>query len=366
MYREALEAFSAAPGSVATVLDAKGRFVARGLVDEGPIGVRVFTLHDEQLGPSLFAARVTRAVELRRRFWPDDTNALRLVHGEGDRLPGFVCDLYDQHAVLKVDGAGAAAWAETFAESLWPALEALSVRHLVLRRGRAETKQITALRGALPEGPLTVREHAMRLGADLVNGQKTGLFLDQRSARRRVRAMAQGLRVLNLYGYTGGFSIAAGLGGASQVTTVDVAPGAVALANAGWRDNGLDPAQHEGVVDDVPRFLAARGGARWELVIADPPSFAPSEAAVESALRAYRTLHTSCISKVAPGGYYLAGSCSSHITHPMLLDTLREGAAKARRVLQVVDHWGAPEDHPHLAAFTEGAYLKNVLCRIAE
>ena len=208
----------------------------------------------------------------------------------------------------------------------------------------------------------------MTLRADLRAGQKTGLFLDQRESRWRVRAMARGLRVLNLYGYTGGFSVAAGLGGARAVTTVDVAPGAVTLAQETWEANSLDAATHRAVTADVQDFVAteARRGARYDLVIADPPSFAPREDALEAALKTYRALHTGCLGLVAPGQWYLAGSCSSHVTRAAFVDTLREAALRARKVLQVVDHWGPPPDHPTLAAFPEGEYLKNILVRVID
>ena len=160
--------------------------------------------------------------------------------------------------------------------------------------------------------------------------------------------------------------MAAGLGDAARVTTVDIAPAAVALASETWAANGLDPARHEAVAADVPAFLAAHPQARWELVVADPPSFAPNEAALPVALKSYRALHTACLARLAPGGFYLAGSCSSHVTRELFLDTLDESASRASKVLQVIDAWGAPGDHPRLLAFPEGDYLKNVLMRVTD
>lgn len=366
VYRDALEPHSAPPGAVVTVLDARGRFVARGLADAGPLAVRVFTTRDETLGPALLAARFAQARALRARVVPAETDAYRLVHGEGDRLPGLVCDVYGPYAVLRLDGAGALAWRDAAVEALVPTLRAVGVRGLLVRHGRAETRTVEAAWGEAVPARVSVKEHGMTLLADLHQGQKTGLFLDQRGSRQRVRALARGLRALNLYGYTGGFSVAAGLGDAARVTTVDIAPAAVALATETWAANGLDPSRHEAVAADVPAFLAAHPQARWELVVADPPSFAPNEAALPAALKSYRALHTACLARLAPGGFYLAGSCSSHVTREAFLATLTEAAGKARRVLQVVDAWGAPGDHPTLAAFPEGGYLKNVLCRVLE
>lgn len=367
VWRDAVEPFSAEPGDVATVRSRRGGFVGRGIVDDGPLAARLWTPRDEPLTDALLRARANDALALRRTFLDGETTAFRLVHGEGDRAPGMVCDVYADVAVLRPDGAGAARWCERFAEALSPAFESLGVRAVLLRRSLEgeRRREVSALRGAVPEGLTAVREHGMTLLADLAHGQKTGLFLDQREARRRVRALAKGRRVLNLYGYTGGFSVAAGLGGATEVTTVDLAPAAVALATETWKANGLPPDAHRAVVSDVAAFLSdrARSGSRWDLVIADPPSFAPREDALPEALRAYRTLHASAATKVSPGGMYLAGSCSSHVRREAFAQTVAEGFAKAKRIAQRVAFITAPEDHPVLCAFPEGEYLKNLLVR---
>lgn len=369
LWREALHPFRAEAGAVVTVVDGRGRFVARGLFDgEGPLAVRVFTTRDEALDERLARARVESAGQLRDRVVPPDTDAWRLLHGEGDRLPGVVCDVYGAYAVLATDGEGAAAWADVWASALEPALRSRGVTTLLLRKGRGPERTVEALWGAAPEETVVVRERGMLLRVDLVRGQKTGLFLDQREARARVRGLSRGLRVLNLYGYTGGFSVAAGLGGATQVTTVDLSAPALELAARTWFENGLDPALHRGVAEDVPRYLAevARKGQRFDLVIADPPSFAPNEESLAGALRSYQTLHAAATALVAPGGMYLAGSCSSHVSMAAFQETLRDAMGRAGRAMQVLDAWGAPADHPQVLGFPEGAYLKDVLLRRAD
>jgi 23S rRNA (cytosine1962-C5)-methyltransferase len=172
------------------------------------------------------------------------------------------------------------------------------------------------------------------------------------------------MRVLNLYGYTGGFSIAAGLGGARRVDTVDTAEGALAFARRGWMLNDLPPT-HETFAEDVPRFLErARAEKRtWDFIVADPPSFAPNKDSKSAALKSYRALHRSCLRLLAEGGYYLAASCSSHVDRDAFEQTLRDAAEKAGVVLQVLGRWGAAPDHPRLLAFPEGDYLKVILCR---
>lgn len=368
IYRDALLPFEAPAGSIATVRDGAGRFVARGLVDGDAIGVRVFTTRDEALSKELIALRFSRAIELRRLVVPADTDAWRLLHGEGDRLPGFTCDRYGDAAVLGLDGPGAEAQWPLVREGMREGLGALGIRTLLLRRRGPDGARVEVLEGDLGEAVRNVRERGMVLRGDLLHGQKTGLFLDQRESRYRVRSIASGLRVLNLYSYTGGFSVAAGLGGAKSVTSVDIAPGAIALANETWAANGLPASAHEAVVADVPAWIqqATKERRRFDLVIADPPSFAPSDAALPAALKSYRALHAACLGLVASGGWYLAGSCSSHVTRELFLDTLDESASRASKVLQVIDAWGAPGDHPRLLAFPEGDYLKNVLMRVTD
>jgi 23S rRNA (cytosine1962-C5)-methyltransferase len=206
----------------------------------------------------------------------------------------------------------------------------------------------------------------MRLSLSLWHGQKTGLFLDHRESRRRVRELAAGLRVLNLYGYTGGFSVAAGLGGAAHVTTVDSAAPALEHAESSWEHNGLDRGRHAIRTADVPELLRelAAEPQRYELVIADPPNFAPSQSAKPAALESYAALHAGVLALLTKGGYYLAASCSSHISHQDFQASLREGERRTRRSAQVLERGGAPADHPRLVAFPEGDYLKVALLRV--
>jgi 23S rRNA (cytosine1962-C5)-methyltransferase len=174
--------------------------------------------------------------------------------------------------------------------------------------------------------------------------------------------------VLDLYAYIGGFSASAGRGGAAHVDTVDVAPEAIAAAQRTWAANDLDAARQRTHVADVPAFLAdaAKRKQTWDLIIADPPSFAPNEASKAAALRSYALLHGACLRLLAPGGRLLAASCSSHVRAAEFEAALAQGGSKARVVLQVLERWGAPADHPRLLAFPEGDYLKNVLVRVAD
>jgi 23S rRNA (cytosine1962-C5)-methyltransferase len=366
IYRDALAPFTAEPGSVVTVEAKSGRFLARGLADTGPIGVRVFTTRDEPLEAAFFQARIERALSMRARIVPPDTTAYRLLHGEGDGLPGMVCDRYGPFAVLKLDGDAALSNRERMSDWLRERLDAIGVRGLLTRSSRKHGQPVASAWGEVPPTEIVVEEHGMQLCANLWQGQKTGLFLDHRESRRRVRELAGGMRVLNLYGYTGGFSVAAGLGAATEVITVDSARPALELAERSWRQNGLPEAAHSAQTSDVPALLMtlAERRERFDLVVADPPSFAPSAGAKTGALESYSTLHARALAVVARGGYYLAASCSSHITHEDFDGTLREGSRRARRSVQLLERGSAPADHPRLLAFPEGDYLKILLLRV--
>jgi 23S rRNA (cytosine1962-C5)-methyltransferase len=365
VYRDALHPHRCSPGEVVRVVDRRGRFLAGGLAEAGPIAVRVFTRSAGRiLDASLLRERVEAALQLRARLMPPETDGYRLIHGEGDALPGLVVDRYASSAVVKFDGEAISVWREPLLEILNSALPRLGVDRILLRGGRGHEKRAEAVLGDLPREPVAFREHGMTLLANLVDGQKTGMFLDHRIGRHRVSQLAQGLRVLNLFGYTGAFSIAAGRGGATRVVTVDSAPAAIELAGEGWAANGLDPATHEGCVEKVEDFMSRSKQADFDLVIADPPSFAPRESAKRNALKAYRALHRSCLRTVALGGYYLAASCSSHVDREAFETTLREAAHGEKRALQVIARWGAGEDHPVPLGFPEGNYLKSTLVRV--
>ncbi len=367
IFRDALSGRLPEPGQIVTVLDDQDRFLARGLSEAGPIGLRVFCTQDQPLDAELFARRIHAAAALRSQVVPPETNAYRLLHGEGDRLPGIVCDLYDKHAVLQFDGAAAPLWQSTLLESLEPQLRKLGVQHLLLRTGRGQQRQTQALFGQLPSAPLTILEHGMRLPVDLITGQKTGLFLDHRESRHRVQALAQDCSVLNLFGYTGGFSVAAGRGGATTVDTVDRDAAACALAEQAWTDNELDPVNHHAHAAPVQVFLetTARGQA-YDLIISDPPSFAPSEKKVNSALNAYRALHQAALSHLKPGGLFLAASCSSHVNREAFEQTVLHATPRTGPVLQILERWSAPADHPRPAALPEGDNLKVLFSRLVD
>jgi 23S rRNA (cytosine1962-C5)-methyltransferase len=351
-----------APGEEVEVLASDNDPIGRGLADpSSPIAVRLWTQGRRPLDETVWRDRAHHAVMLRGRLIDDkDCTAYRLVNGEGDRMPGFVVDRYGPVAVARTDGDGARARLGDLVAALGPLLDAIGVRSLVHRTGRkGEVPQLEHLRGEEAPDTVTVRECGVPFVVDLARGQKTGAFLDQRENRRRVGELARGRRVLNLFSYTGGFSLHAALGGAARVTSVDIATGAHATAQESFRAAGVDPAGHAFVTAEARAFLesARSRGDTWDLVISDPPSFAPSEKALPRALAAYRALHRACVEVLAPDGIFCAASCSSHVDAEAFLGTL-DDSVLAGRALSILELRGAGPDHPMLAAFPEGRYLK--------
>jgi 23S rRNA (cytosine1962-C5)-methyltransferase len=349
-------------GAFVRVANKAGEPLGVALYDaKSAIALRMFGRDPKGALDEMLIAQRADAAFRRRSFSADVTSAYRLLHGEGDRVPGLTIDRYEHVAVLRSDGDAMASWVDRLVKPLSVALGRLGVRSLVGRiDAGSNERKIKALWGEAAPDSLDVRENGMVMEVDLAFGQKTGAFLDQRDNRLRVRQMSQGKgRVLNLFSYAGGFSLAAALGGASQVISVDNAPRAHGTAQRSFRKNGIDPKPHQFVTADAFTYLeeAKRRGERFDLVISDPPSFAPNEKSKKKALSAYAKLHRACSDVLAEGGLMCASSCSSHIGMEEFLGTVDDAAlGRGDRVL--IGAFGSPADHPSLAAFPEGRYLK--------
>jgi 23S rRNA (cytosine1962-C5)-methyltransferase len=369
VFADALHARPAAPAGAHAVLhDRKGKPLARGFYDAGsPLSFRACSTRARQpLDAAWAAQRLEAAMALRRALLdPARTTAYRLVNGEGDGMPGLVVDVYGDTAVLVLDGDGARGFwdATAVARRVAAALGLARVYERDRARGGPSGRPLV---GETPEAPVTFLENGLRFEADLVQGQKTGFFLDQRDNRQRVRGASRGRRVLNVFGYTGGFSIYAAAGGATEVTTVDLAAPAIAAADANWRRNTLPGATHEGVVADAFDFLAqaSLSGRRWDLVILDPPSFVPSNKAIERGRAAYERVISAGAAVTAPGGWLVASSCSSHFSPADFLAACRDGVGKARRQATVLAIHDQPVDHPTPLAMPQFRYLKFVMMRV--
>lgn len=328
-----------------------------------PIALRVFS---EQRSPdaALVRERVRQAWELRQPLRHGSTSAYRLLFGEGDGLPGITVDLYGAYAVVLTYAGGL----DVLLPWVVEALRAVAPLKGIVRRPRdleAGASKLELLWGALPPRELVVEEHGARFHAHLFEGQKSGLFLDHRENRHTVRGLARDKSVLNLFAYTGGFSVTAALGGATRVTSVDIAEPAMRSARDNFALNGFDPEAHEFVASDVFEYLERTNSQarRFDLVVCDPPSFAKTREHLPQALKAYTRVSAMALRVTAPFGLYAAASCTSQVSPEAFKEMLAEAARQAKRRLQIIHEAGQPLDHPVLAQHREGRYLKFVLAR---
>jgi 23S rRNA (cytosine1962-C5)-methyltransferase len=330
-----------------------------------PLAARIFRFDDAPLDEAFFRGRLESALALRRdlELW-DSEGGCRWIFGEGDGLPGLVVDRYAQALVIQVGTAGL----ELLRDTWWPLLVEIGKREGIAafversqsgRREEGLDPVNRLLKGSLA-GPVTVREGPARLSVDLLRGQKTGFFLDQREHRLQLGRVSKDKRVLNTFGYTGGFSIHAGLGGAREVATLDISAPALDQAERDWSANGLDPAAHlrmEGDAFELMRQLEPMG---WDRVIVDPPAFAKQRKDVDKAFKAYKDVFRLGACATAPGGMLWCFSCSQHLDRTRFQEAVWTALLEAGREARVVAHLGQPADHPYALNHPEGFYLKGL------
>ncbi len=350
---------SVGPGDVVTLVDDKGPLATAFVDPTSPIRARILDEPGAACDGAWAGARAEAAAARRARDpLLVGCTGRRLVHGEADGCPGLVVDAYTDTAVVVFDGPAATAFWRSRIDDVLAGLErgGATIAHVWLRGERRERSLGEALRGA-PPAEIVIHEDEARFGVDVRSGQKTGFFLDQRDNRRTIRKHAAGATVLNLFAYTGGFSLHAALGGAARVTSVDIASPAIAAIERNLVLSSLPTDAHERVATDAFEFLerASAQGRRWDLVIVDPPSFAPRERATTAALRAYERLAAAALRVVEPRGRFALASCSSHVTEVDLLGAVAGLPAPNVRLRSAA---GAASDHPVLPAFAEGRYLK--------
>lgn len=360
-------------GELAVIYDRRDRFLAIGLFDaDSPLRVRV--LHAGKpvtVDDAWWRARLSATVARRRGLFDAQTTGYRLINGESDGWPGLVLDRYGPAAVLK---CYTSAWLERLGQ-LGPLIaEATGVKQLVLRLSRNVQERARVdhgieegqvLFGPTPAGLTVFQESGLHFEADVVRGQKTGFFLDQRENRRRVGDLAAGCRVLNAFSFSGGFSLYAARGGATAVTDLDISPHALAAARRNFALNQSLPevarCRHETVQADAFDWLEAQPAAQFDLVVLDPPSLARREAERDGAIRAYGRLAASGLKVVRPGGVVAAGSCSAHVSAAEFFEIVRQTAGVSRCRYSELATTRHPPDHP--ATFPEAHYLKCIYLR---
>jgi 23S rRNA (cytosine1962-C5)-methyltransferase len=359
-----------APGYTVTVVGAAGAPLALAAYSpSSQIRARVWTFDPEaSVDAAFLARRIEVSAAARAPMFDGRHDAARLVHGESDGLPGVVADRYGSVVVMQLTSAGAERWREAIAASL----AGLPGVTCVYERSDAEVRALEGLQprngvvhGDLPRD-VAIVEDGIAYRVDPVAGQKTGFYLDQRDNRRIVRTLARGRRVLNVFCYTGGFTLAALAGDAAHATSIDSSADAIAQARHNVaRNASLDATRSEWIEADA--FVELRrlrnAGASFDLVVLDPPKFAPTAAHAERAARAYKDVNLLALKMLAPGGMLATFSCSGGISAELFQKIVAGAAVDARADVQILRKLGASADHPVALAFPEGEYLKGLLLR---
>jgi 23S rRNA (cytosine1962-C5)-methyltransferase len=332
--------------------------------------LRILKLFSTKLTALDISDKIDQAIKLRAPFFAalKKTNSFRLIHGEGDGLPGLIVDIYNTTAVIKLDGAMAQAfWHPPGIAQYLKSKIALSQAYLKFRSEEAKSKNKKGefLFGN-EEKEITILENNQKFLVDIVDGSKTGFFLDQRDHRQLVAYYAKNKTVLNIFGYTGGFSIYAGTGGASKVSTVDISPQAIAVSEKNWTLNGLDKNLHEPIAEDAFVFCenAKKDKRQWDLVIVDPPSFIPSEKTMTQGREAYLRIFKMATALVKDNGMIAFASCSAHLSVEDFNEICQEALSSQKKRAASVRFSGQPADHPYPFGAPEMRYLKFSLLQL--
>ena len=360
---ERIEPPSPEAGAIVTVHDAAGALLGMGYCNPATtIALRMIAWGEAPAIEELIARRLKSALELRRRFVRDDTNAYRLVNGDGDGLSGVVVDRFGEVLVVQILTAGADRMRAAIVAAL---SELLHPRAIIERSHGAVRKQEgledhTAVLAGEAVASAVASENGIKLKIDLEHGQKTGYFLDQRDNRALAGSIASGARVLDAFCYQGGFSLAALAGGASKVVAVDTSARALDVARENLELNGHPANAVEFVHGEAGKFMAETAN-RFDLIVLDPPPLARSRGDAERAGRLYVELNTVAMRALAPGGRLMTFSCSTHFRADDFVRAVRYAASNAGRNLRLIAHLGPGPDHPVLLGHAEGEYLTGLL-----
>ena len=359
-------------GDVVRVVSADGRFLAIGHIQIGSIAVRVLSFEDIAIDRTFWKERLSAAYDVRKSIFPQWTkdngqltNAFRLVHGEGDGLPGLVIDVYDRTAVMQAHSVGMHVSRNEIAKALAEALNGIVDNiyyksETTLAYKASEDGGNGFLKGGLATASDIATENGLKFHVDWLGGQKTGFFVDQRENRALLERYSHGRKVLNMFCYTGGFSFYAMRGGAEQVHSVDSSSRAIDITRANVELNFPGDARHEAYAEDAFKYLD-RMGDQYDLIILDPPAFAKHKDALRNALMGYRKLNAKAFEKIRPGGILFTFSCSQVVTKDNFRTAVFTAAAMSGRRVRILHQLTQPADHPVSIYHPEGEYLKGLV-----
>ena len=353
-------------GEVVRVVTNSGDFIAVGHYQQGSIAVRVLTFNDVAIDDTFWASRLQSALAMRQAIGIADNplnNTYRLVHGEGDNLPGLIIDVYGETAVMQAHSIGMHLCRKQIAASLIEVMNG-RVKHIYYK-SETTLPFMTAddmngfLTGGSDENIAT--ENGLKFRVDWLKGQKTGFFVDQRENRSLLERYAHGKRVLNMFCYTGGFSFYAMRGGAELVHSVDSSAKAIELTKENVELNFPDDPRHEAFCEDAFKFLEGISLTSYNLIILDPPAFAKHRGALHNALKGYTRLNQKAFEKIERGGILFTFSCSQVVTKEHFRNAVFTAAALAKRKVRILHQLHQPADHPINIYHPEGEYLKGLV-----
>lgn len=356
-------------GDVVDVYTHEGKWIAVGHIQVGSIAVRVLSFRKENIDADFWFRRLSVAFEMRRSLGltdREDHNIYRLVHGEGDNLPGLVIDVYGHTAVLQAHSVGMHCNRMDIAEALMRVMgDRLKGIYYKSETTLPFKADIDRGNGYIMGGPTddTPLEYGMKMPVDWISGQKTGLFIDQRENRALLERYSKGRSVLNMFCYTGGFSLAALRGGAKLVHSVDSSARAIELTEGGVKDNFPGDTRHAAFAEDAFKFLE-RMDPIYDLIILDPPAFAKHKDALKHALIGYRRLNQKAMEKIKPGGILFTFSCSQVVSKDQFRTAVFTAAAQAGRSVKILYQLHQPADHPINIFHPEGEYLKGLVVSV--
>ena len=353
-------------GDIVEVLNSEGRFIALGHWQIGSIAVRVLTFRHQKIDAEFWKKRLSSALDVRRSIGvagTDYNNMYRLVHGEGDNLPGLIIDIYGKNAVMQAHSVGMHVCRMEIAQALKSVmgeeLKAVYYKSETTLPFKASLGQENGFILGESDDNIAI-ENGLRFHIDWLKGQKTGFFVDQRDNRALVERYARRRKVLNMFCYTGGFSVYAMRGGAELVHSVDSSAKAVDLVNANIALNFPGDNRHKAFAEDAFRFLDQMDG-QYDLVILDPPAFAKHKDALKNALRGYTKLNAKAFEKMPPGSILFTFSCSQAVNKDQFRMAVFTAAAMARRKVRILHQLHQPADHPINIYHPEGEYLKGLV-----
>ncbi len=356
-------------GDTVRVTAADGRLLGTGHYEVGSIAVRMLTSDDTEITPEFYRERLQRAWELREKLGliRPDNNTFRLVHGEGDFLPGCVVDIYGNTAVLQAHSPGMHYARHILADAL-VALPGAGIKNVYYK---SETTlpykaRLDPVNDYLIGGFETnvSQENGLSFNIDWLKGQKTGFFVDQRDNRALLEHYSKGAKVLNMFCYTGGFSVYAMRGGAEKVDSVDSSAKAVTLTDANIALNFPGDTRHKAYAEDAFKFLADMPDGAYDLIILDPPAFAKHRSAIKNAMVGYRRINAAAFRKIAPGGILFTFSCSQAISREQFRLAVFTAAAQSGRNVRILHQLTQPADHPVSIYHPESEYLKGLVLAV--